>query len=649
MIFLLIYLTGYAQRIVPKNVNSCYCEPPNCYIILPSQTENPTTLERLKKYISNTINGIIIADTTALRMDLSRYDLYAYGSLKSNLWLKKYTSEFPIRIYDDRIETDTIIQGNDLIATIAWNNPINKSKDVTLYIAQKTESLIGVHGTFQGWKQIHISRNRELIHSQSYRYYGSEIEYSEHPIIPDKRKLQLQALSKKQMYDDFDSLREVILKVLPIKTINESIYQIDISEKLIEFRREIDSIQTFDGFIDLTNRTINFSRGSHFWITNVFKYKGYYSDFKNQKTLFSIPLFYHEGEYFTKHTFEYKHRTFKPGLKVVSVNGKTPDHILDQYKDRVRLLNWDYERKKNYKSDFYNLLSTDSLEIIFAGKGQKMKAIFKKEKKPIFSERVWEVRKEIRYFTENRLLYIGLPEMNDSFLSFYKTELQKLNLNSSKVDAIIIDIRGNPGGGDPAWEGLLSYLIEKPIHNQLRLAVKNTSKNMSLLSDRKSWIINNHNKKENISFSNNESFVVIDLSSKIDPAINSLKLNAPIYIISQNVYSSGGSFMNLANYSNQLYSVGMNNPLILGFGVSPFYFMLKNSTIEFILVPTVDISHSKNPVDTHHVHVEIPVDLTLEEWIHYYNTIEEGNEAAFLLKKDPFVKKILEFHKNRSK
>jgi hypothetical protein len=626
---------------VPKDVNSCYCEPPNCCIILPSQTENPTVSQKLNKYVSNIIDGTVVADTVALKMDLSQFDLYVYGSIKSNLWLKKHADELPVKVYKDRIETDTLIKGTDLITTIAWNNPNNKSKDATLYVAQHTASLIGVHGTFQGWKQIHISRNKKLIHSQSYYYEGHKVKYTKSPLIPNKEAIQILALSKEQMHADFSTLEDIILNVLPVKTINESVYGIDISKKLEEFKAEIDIIDTFDGFVDLINRTINFCRGSHFWITNVFKYKGYYKNYKYQHPLYTIPLFYYKGDYYTKYQFEYNNQTYKPGLKVVSVNSETPDQILNNCADQVRLLNWDYTLEKNYKRDFYNLLEADSLNFVFQDQNQTIQTTFFKKTKLNYLPKQWKVKKEVRYFPKKKLLYIGLPEMNDGFLAFYKNELQKLNITPFEVTSIAIDIRNNHGGGDPAWEGLLSYLIDEPIEAKPKLAVKNTSKTMELLSEHESWIRNKIETKETISFSYNENFALLGVTTKIKPHPKSLNLNVPIYIISENVYSSGGSFMNLANYSNRIYSVGSDNSLILGFGSSPFYLMLPNSTIEFVLVPTVDLSHSQQAKDAHHINVELPLELSLEEWINYYNTFEQGNESQFLLEKDPFMKRIL--------
>ena len=89
--------------------------------IYPTQDSDTESLKAIQDYVTKIFNmsqlrnGLLLADTTALKTDLSDYGISAYGTIESNLFLKHYASVFPFKIenkiiYADKEYTDPNIR-----------------------------------------------------------------------------------------------------------------------------------------------------------------------------------------------------------------------------------------------------------------------------------------------------------------------------------------------------------------------------------------------------------------------------------------------------------------------------------------------------------------------------------------------------------
>ena len=231
--------------------------------------------------------------------------------------------------------------------------------------------------------------------------------------------------------------------------------------------------------------------------------------------------------------------------------------------------------------------------------------------------------------------------MDPQQLPFYRKELGKYR--GQPIRKAVIDIRNNGGGSDDVWGELLSLLVKEKLVLSYALAAKASDINTNYLARHGFGKgLAKSGKVERISFLNNQEFRVLRTSAPIEPHADSLKLGCSIFVLSDHVYSSAGSLMDICKQSRQLVSVGLPNSQILGVGIDPFAFSLPNSKIVFLLEPVVDLTGARTAKDTHHNDVEVRIKPTLDQLLDYY-----GTDAALPLEErlnqhDPFFQRVLE-------
>ena len=137
---------------------------------------------------------------------------------------------------------------------------------------------------------------------------------------------------------------------------------------------------------------------------------------------------------------------------------------------------------------------------------------------------------------------------------------------------------------------------------------------------------------------------MVDTALKILPYELSIQYNGPIYILQDDmIYSSAGVLSALAYKADQIKTVGVPTGYLLGFGINPTVFQLKNTRLAFQMELVIDVSDIKEPYDYFHDKVEIPVELTREDWIRYWKTDHETLYSKdFLFNHDPIFRKALE-------
>lgn len=81
----------------------------------------------------------VITDKEALQTDLSNTNIRTFGMVKGNLWTAWFltnAADFPIKIYNDSIVTDTVYHGNNYVVSAVWYNPKNCRYAAILNIPQ---------------------------------------------------------------------------------------------------------------------------------------------------------------------------------------------------------------------------------------------------------------------------------------------------------------------------------------------------------------------------------------------------------------------------------------------------------------------------------------------------------------------------------
>ena len=99
--------------------------------IYPTQDSDTESLKKIQDYVAKLFNmsqlrnGLLLADTTALKTDLSEYSITAYGTIESNLFLKHHASIFPFKIENQTIYADKEYTDTNLRLLFCMPNPNN--------------------------------------------------------------------------------------------------------------------------------------------------------------------------------------------------------------------------------------------------------------------------------------------------------------------------------------------------------------------------------------------------------------------------------------------------------------------------------------------------------------------------------------------
>jgi hypothetical protein len=472
----------------------------------------------------------------------------------------------------------------------------------------------------------------------------------------------LPTLSPQQMREDYDRLVGILDQVFPLREANRLVYGVDVRQLLAENRKRLQDTRTTEQFAQLINATIVSCRGNHFYFgcsaaTPNDYFKGFVAEeayrfapayraclaHVQEANGLNLPLLCYEGNYYTLHDFTNKGTTYARGLKVVECNGKTPDAIVDALTNAGVLLNWDYDLKKFYTASFYKycpLSNTNTLPVMFQkADGTTFEAALAANEDVVYQKPATARRLMVTLLNSN-ILYIRLPLMDPKLGEFWSRELPKYR--TAPIRKVVVDIRNNPGGGDPAWFSLLKLLVKDSLRQHLKLAVKDSPLTHEYLARSPLSGMNQYGGKEKISFLNNEEFKTVEWSSPMPPETNSLQLTCKIYVLSENVYSAAGNLVHFCAHNDQLVSVGLPSGMALGQGTLPYAFSLPNSKLIFTLEPVLDLTDAKTARDTHHVDLKVRVRPTLHQMLDYYNTGDEVDLEKRLNQHDPLFQKVLE-------
>ncbi|MBU0764899.1 MAG: S41 family peptidase [Bacteroidetes bacterium] len=641
---------------IPLNINACYGSTDSTIVILPTAEKDTALQNRLYEDLE-WIRYPKISDTIAMHSDLTGCNIIAYGTPDGNLWLKEQITNLPVSIQPDKIEGRGIYSATDIRLIACWTNPANPDKTLVIYTAQTTEQVVGINSVFHGPCQYHIARGTDILEEGFYSFDDGRYGCSERPDVT------LPELTHEQMAADYDTFVSIVNQVFPLFEINRQVYGMDLHEFLNKQRNRIVRSGSYFEFADILRTTVNKCRGSHFWLEAVdpsayyegfvekesyrimYGYELYIADSVN-KLEWELPLLYYNGDYYVIYDFVYSGLMYEKGMKVMKYNEKTPDEIVNTLFDAGRPVYWDYKLNKNYLTSFYRYIDKDVTQVLFEFediKGIPLKVCFRTKEGPEYYAPEINRDAAVVYLDNDNILYIRLPEMQPSLLEYYRTELEKYGDKSFR--AVVIDIRDNGGGSDLTWMKLLSLILpkDKPAVKTTRVAFKNSRINRKYLP--------RHNSGEfllagadalKIDYLNNEEFLVVDWTDTLVVDDNTLDCNGNIYVLSEDIYSSAGSLMNICKQFDNLVSVGFRNSDILGAGIDPFAFSLPHSKLIFKMEPVVDLTNARTAAEAHQTDVEVEVEADLPAMLNYYNFPDSISRTDFLQKHDPFYPKVLE-------
>lgn len=467
------------------------------------------------------------------------------------------------------------------------------------------------------------------------------------------------SLTKRQMFEDFDLFFYKLDSINPNLEVVKKTTGYDILAELRNLRQKIDTVTNDMGFFDIMYRAMILCKDRHVSFTptntqdtlvaklannNLKKVMKIYNKYDERFNPF--PIYYVDGKYYATDVFSLNSELLVPAKsQIIQINNLAVDEYIEKYVVPIyEQPRWDNKHKKYYVRTLFPPKRTgfsDKFIVTYLNNGKtEIKEL--SEYKINFPLNKGVFDPNVLYLSRDKILYIRVPVMNHEWIKDYKDNI--LKNKGKEIDKVVIDIRGNGGGSDFVWIGILSAIIDKPISSLERLAFKDNN------------LVKEYLKKNNITYTSEEldkeplyigkdKYFCIQAPRKIDPDENSLRYTGNIYVLTDfRCFSSALAFSAYCQNVERLITVGNPSGFLCGQGVTPFYFTFPNSKISFRIPNCLDATNVA-PNDFYgyyHNFVEIPVDLSLE-----YLTTESAFEGLmfsedYLYSIDPVFRKILD-------
>ncbi len=136
-------------------INAGLDDKSNTVIIVPTSERTEEANKRIFEYAELVrdkyfTESDIIADTVALKLDLSDFSIVAYGTVWGNRWLLEHRELFPFSIYPDSLVADSSYVGGGYRFITSLRNPYAPARALIIYTATDADSVHGINSVFHG-------------------------------------------------------------------------------------------------------------------------------------------------------------------------------------------------------------------------------------------------------------------------------------------------------------------------------------------------------------------------------------------------------------------------------------------------------------------------------------------------------------------
>ena len=352
-----------------------------------------------------------------------------------------------------------------------------------------------------------------------------------------------------------------------------------------------------------------------------------------------LPMMFINGRYVVYADFSYQGTTVKRGAEVIRYNGQAIAAFIRSNFDSV------WPARVTPAGDIYSLKFYRAGEPEFRlglADGRELKLNLTDSVEwttPRKREATWSSQTEARvlHFPEQRVLYIGIPMMDESFVETINAEVDNLVKAGAKFDRIAIDIRGNGGGSDMTWRRVLSHLLGRKLQLALDLRMKDSE------LARKRYPQEAPAPAESVAMLGGAKYRLHNGNLiEWEPDADSLNFTGPIYVLRDDyIYSSAGNLASFAGTDPQLVSVGSTTDVVGGAQLEPLFFKLDHSGLVFRIEPALDFSAVKGIDDLAHNHVEVEIERSIDDL--YLRSTFDGDIYGrdFLLNHDPLFRYVV--------
>lgn len=419
-------------------------------------------IEEIKSLIKNNLNmdANIIEDKEALNMDLSDYNVIAYGTMEGNLLLSKYKDTFDFKIEEDKVNVnEKEYIGNNYRFITAVENPQNDSKALIIYTAQKEREILDINNRNHGVKAYHLFAGEEEVASGYYEdHTGSSqerwikaIEYLEKE-LPKRHKNLFFSLSEEKFHEDLNKLKS------SVNTLSDE-------EITMGLAKIVASVE--DGHTRL-----------QFNMENILPLKLYW---------------FKEGIFVTDTVEEYKEAL---NLKVTAINGNNINNVVEEITKVISheneaqiksllpqfICNPEVLKGLNIIEDYNNIVFTledfsgktfdIKINSVDIAKYNELKFAATRDTIPLYmmnnDKNYW-----YKYLEKEKVLYFkynSCSNMKEKSVKEFGEEIFEF-IDKNPVEKLVIDMRNNGGGNSSLLDNFIEKLQKKDINQKDKLFV----------------------------------------------------------------------------------------------------------------------------------------------------------------------------------
>lgn len=497
-------------------------------------------------------------------------------------------------------------------------------------------------------------------------------------------------LSYEQMKEDHDSLVSYIKQVSPVIYFNEQVRGISFNRYAQKLRKSIHNTTTMPEYLQIVEKTLNAAQDGHSnilgkWSLDILKNNwipkkivtgidsisiehGYkYVDYINNTfyTKLNLDLFYTSGEYYNMFPFSYKGKEFPAEMRLLSCNGTYIHKFVKKEIELSTPLRWDRINNRPYNEKFYKpseIYENGSLKLVFLDKDNKQHQLdiakndtvtFLNKKNREYGYNSENTPLVTHYFEKEGIFYAKLPMMVEAYGDSLAKRFEPI-MAKNKVKAVILDIRGNPGGSDNTYAKFLGKILKDTLKQNVIVGRNFSAYNQKFFKINRDSVLKraSHTFKVNVATLKKPEMYYIsipDFKFVVPDTIN-YAFSGKVYVLQDRfIYSSASNLSNLANHNEQLISIGETPDLLGGLQTNPTVLILPHSKIIFRIEPQIDFTNSRKPADIFQNNVEYPVSYSIEQLNHRLTVKEDIFGKDFLLKYDPMFRKAFELERAREK
>jgi hypothetical protein len=455
-----------------------------------------------------------------------------------------------------------------------------------------------------------------------------------------KKQYSIPSLTKEQMYADFDTLIAIMERCNPQYLIRKKVTGYDMITEMKLQRKRIDTIQNMKNYILLLSDILELTQDQHcIMATNLwwYQYDIYKKDikinaitekelginFNYQDIIYNHPddiqLIRVGNSYFLKYTtilYDGKDSTIIPsGGEVLAFNAPPPLAF-----PVSRCIRWNFNQKMFYNNVLSLRNGNNNIRIRLDSIVTDYKfTTSSQSKREYFGSKF-----EQCFLSKDNILYIKVPFMMYHPELMLQIKKDLLLHKTQKIESVLIDVRGNPGGNDRFWIELLGTIIDKSIKFPFRLIAcndKDVFKRIGLKKEKKTLF--------NCIGSNYDFVIFEEEEFSIKKQKNNLGYSGTIYVlVDQDIASSAKSLASVSFKTEKIKSIGIPTGQLGGQGITAPAFILPHSRFSFFLDVVLDATNIVNAEDFYFDCVNYTITPSLDYYLYWY-----GLERSYVIDK----------------